>query len=271
MFEQQAALLMQQAIASVNGASGMNGGNGFNGNFNFQQHQATGRPLHERVQPNPRAQQNGGFRKHSTQHTGRVQEQESEKEESKMDIDMPLSDTKPLGPDSLCKFNLSCTNKDCKYAHQSPAAPPGAPIDINDVCSFAAACKNKKCVARHPSPAQKFAYQVEQECKFWPNCTNKRCPFVHPTLCRNGADCSTPNCKFGHVTTLCRFNPCLNPGCTFKHVEGQKRGKFEDKVWVAGEKEHVSERKFVDDNGIEELIKPEEDTSRELNLEGIAA
>jgi len=47
----------------------------------------------------------------------------------------------------------------------------------------------------------------------------------------------------------------MNPGCTFKHEEGQKRGKFEDKVWVA--KEHVSERKFVDDEGKpEELIIP---------------
>lgn len=50
----------------------------------------------------------------------------------------------------------------------------------------------------------------------------------------------------------------MNPACAFKHEEGQKRGKFDDKVWVAGEKEHVSERKFVDDNnGEEELIKPD--------------
>jgi nuclear polyadenylated RNA-binding protein NAB2 len=76
-------------------------------------------------------------------------------------------------------------------------------------------------------------------------------------ICRNGADCVTPNCKFTHVTTLCKFNPCLNPICTFKHVEGQKRGKFEDKVWVAdGNAEHVSERKFVNDNDKEELIIP---------------
>jgi len=56
---------------------------------------------------------------------------------------------------------------------------------------------------------------------------------------------------------MCKFNPCLNPSCTFKHVEGQKRGKFEDKVWTAdGVKEHVSERKFVDENAPEELIVP---------------
>lgn len=38
---------------------------------------------------------------------------------------------------------------------------------------------------------------------------------------------------------------------------GPEEGKFEDKVWKAdGEKEHVSERKFVDDDGEEELIIP---------------
>lgn len=251
LFEQQAAMLMQQM------ANGLNGGNGYNGNF-FNPQQSTGRPLHERVQPNPRGgQQNGGFRKQSMQNTTHSQAQEPAKQESSMDLDMPLSDPKPLGPDTICKFNLSCTNKDCKFAHQSPAAPPGAPIDVNDVCSYGAACKNKKCVGRHPSPAQKIAHQVEQDCRFWPNCTNQRCPFRHATLCRNGADCSEPDCKFTHVKTMCKFNPCLNPACAFKHAEGQKRGKYEDKVWVAGEKQHISERKFVDENSGEELIKPE--------------
>ena len=59
---------------------------------------------------------------------------------------------------------------------------------------------------------------------------------------------------------LCRFNPCLNPACPYKHAEGQKRGKFDDKVWVADEEkenEHVSERKFIADDGAEEeLIVP---------------
>lgn len=253
MLEQQAALMMQQ-LASTNGTNGMNGMNVYNPIFPLPPQQAPSRPLHERVQPNPRVQQNGGFRKLSTQNHGRVQE--PAKQESTMDLDMPLSDHQPLGPDTVCKFNLACTNKDCRFAHQSPAAHPGVPIDVKDVCSYGAACKNKKCVARHPSPAQKTAHQVEQDCKFWPSCTNQRCPFRHGTICRNGADCPVPDCTFTHVKIQCRFNPCLNPSCAFKHVDGQKRGKFEDKVWVAGNKEHVSERKFIDDDGNEELIKP---------------
>jgi len=175
-----------------------------------------------------------------------------------MDMELtPVSE--PTSPDTICKYNLACTNKDCKFAHQSPVAPPGTTIDVKDICSFGAACKNRKCTARHPSPAQKVAHQTELDCKFFPNCTNPNCPFRHPSmpLCRNGADCTTPNCKFTHVKTPCKFNPCLNPTCPFKHEEGQKRGKFDDKVWVAGEKEHVSERKFVDEDQGEELIKPE--------------
>jgi hypothetical protein len=58
----------------------------------------------------------------------------------------------------------------------------------------------------------------------------------------------------------------LNPACPFKHVDGQKRGKFEDKVWVAnGNEEHVSERKFVDDDGKEELIIPGAGEQGKLN------
>jgi len=59
---------------------------------------------------------------------------------------------------------------------------------------------------------------------------------------------------------MCKFNPCLNPACPYKHVDGQKRGAFDDKVWKAEgsqEREHVSERKFVDDEAAEEeLIVP---------------
>lgn len=165
--------------------------------------------------------------------------------------------------DIVCRFNLACSKADCQFAHQSPAAPPGTTIDVKDPCPFGAACTNRKCVARHPSPATKTSHQAEQDCKYFPNCTNPACPFKHPTspLCRNGADCTWPGCTFTHVQKACKFNPCLNQECPFKHVEGQKRGKFDDKVWsAAGDKKgHVSERKFVDESaamGEEELIVP---------------
>ncbi|KAI9819087.1 MAG: hypothetical protein M1826_001179 [Phylliscum demangeonii] len=176
---------------------------------------------------------------------------------------------------TVCRFNLACTKADCLYAHQSPAAAAGTTIDVSDHCSFGAACKNRKCVGRHPSPAIKSTHQAEQDCKFFPNCANPACPFRHPDmpLCRNGADCTRAGCRFTHVKTACRFNPCLNPICPFKHVDGQKRGAFDDKVWVAGGGgpagagagagagggTHVSERKFVDDSAAaiaEELILP---------------
>ncbi len=176
------------------------------------------------------------------------------------DVDMAGPKREPLNPeDTVCKFNLSCTNKDCKFAHQSPAAPAGSPVDLKDLCTFGAACKNKKCVGRHPSPASKMAHQSEQDCKFYPNCANPRCPFRHPNmpLCRNGGDCSVQGCKFTHVKTMCKYRPCTNRYCTFKHEEGQ-RGTFQDKVWTAdGLKEHISERTFVDEDAPEDNVLPE--------------
>jgi hypothetical protein len=179
------------------------------------------------------------------------------------DVDMSQPKREPPNPDdTVCKYNLSCTNKECKFAHQSPAAPPGTTVDVQDVCGFGAACKNRKCVGRHPSPANKVAHQSEQDCKFYPNCQNPRCPFRHPAMppCRNGGECKVPNCKFTHIKTACKFRPCTNRYCHFTHDEGQ-RGTFHDKVWTSEEtKDHVSERKFVDDMAHEDVVIPGADS-----------
>ncbi len=236
-----------------------------------------GRSLFERVESNPqrqngamnkRSQQNGGSfhtrnQQNGTSAVDSLQVSTNGDLSSSMEVESSQTNSSEQSPDTICKFNLSCTKKDCPFAHQSPAAPPGTTIDVNDTCPFGAACKNRKCVARHPSPAQKAVHHAEQECKFFPNCTNASCPFRHPTMpmCRNGADCTREGCKFTHVKIMCKFNPCLNPTCPYKHIEGQKRGAFDDKVWVADggqEKGHVSERKFVDDAMVEEeLIVPD--------------
>ena len=236
-----------------------------------------GRSLFERVEGNPK-RQNGGFNKRPQQNSGSFHTKPQQDAtnvtdslqmstngdlSSSMEVESSQTNTSEPSPDTICKFSLSCTKKDCLFAHQSPAAPPGTTIDVNDHCPYGAACKNWKCVARHPSPAQKAIHHAEQECKFYPNCTNPSCSFRHPTMpmCRNGADCTREGCKFTHVKIMCKFNPCLNSACPYKHVEGQKRGAFDDKVWVADggeEKGHVSERKFVDDEMVgEELIVPE--------------
>lgn len=174
---------------------------------------------------------------------------------------MDVETGRPDQSSTMCKFNLRCSNPDCAYVHQSPAAPPGTPVDMSDTCDFGAACKNKKCVGKHPSPAQRQKFQSEQECAFWPNCRDpENCPYKHPTErpCRNGGDCSVQDCPYYHTTIKCKFNPCLNPRCTFKHEAGQKKNTTNK--WVAPkegeEKPHVSERKFVDEDMPEEQILP---------------
>ena len=247
MLEQQNQMMYQlsQQLMTNNGSQG-----GFG-------QQRRGKSLFDRVQdPNKR-----DFRRGQHNANRRQDGASTEENAEGQDVDMSGEKREPQNPDeSVCKYNQRCTNPDCKFAHQSPAAPPGTTVDVNDVCSFGAACKNRKCVGRHPSPAQRLAHQSEQDCKFFPNCQNPRCPFKHPSmpLCRNGADCTTANCKFTHVKIKCKFNPCLNPNCAFAHEEGQQGG-FKDKVWTAEGGEHVSDRKFVDDEANEEYIKPDEE------------
>lgn len=250
MLEQQNQMMFQLSQQLMNN-SGNNGGFG---------QQRRGKSLFDRVQdPNRRDNRRG-------QNNNRRQEGASTEETAEgQDVDMSGEKRESQNPDdSVCKFNQRCTNPDCKFAHQSPAAPPGTTVDVSDVCSFGAACTNRKCVGRHPSPAQRLAHQGEQDCKFFPNCQNPRCTFKHPSmpLCRNGADCTTENCKFTHVRTKCRFNPCLNPKCAFAHEAGQQGG-FKDKVWTAEDQEHVSDRKFVDEEAHEEYIKPDEESAKQ--------
>ncbi|KAF4448592.1 hypothetical protein F53441_8011 [Fusarium austroafricanum] len=256
ILEQQNQMMFQLSQQLMN-----NGGN----QGGYGQQRRGGKSLFDRTQTPGRGNYRKGFndRQGSNNAGG---EGESE------DVDMSGEKREPPNPDeTVCKYNLRCTNKDCKFAHQSPAAPPGSSVDVNDNCSFGAACKNRKCVARHPSPAARLAHQSEQDCKFFPNCQNPQCPFKHPSmpLCRNGAGCTNNDCKFTHVKTKCKFNPCLNPNCAFAHEEGQQGG-FKDKVWTAGEStEHPSERKFVDDQAPEELVKGEDhDNKQETDVIG---
>ncbi|KAF2676647.1 nuclear polyadenylated RNA-binding protein-like protein Nab2 [Lentithecium fluviatile CBS 122367] len=184
---------------------------------------------------------------------------------------MEVETSRPDPATTMCNFNQRCSKPDCPFVHSSPAAPRGTVVDMNDTCSYGVACKNKKCVGKHPSPAQRQQFQAEQECAFYPNCRDPtNCPYKHPSMpaCRNGADCTTPGCKFWHSSVMCKYTPCTNPRCPYKHAEGQKQAP-KGNVWVApknGEeeqKQHVSERKFIDETQPEELIIPDKNTVME--------
>ncbi|OJJ45391.1 hypothetical protein ASPZODRAFT_585806 [Penicilliopsis zonata CBS 506.65] len=234
-----------------------------------------GRSLFDRVERGPRQQ--GHFNKRGPHHgfSNRAPQHDAQAADVDMDTNPDRATTadehEEGNTNSVCRWNLRCTRKDCPYAHQSPAAPDGVAVDVNDVCSFGAACKNKKCTGRHPSPAVKTAHQAEELCRFFPHCANPHCTFKHPDmpLCRNGADCTAEDCKFTHIQTPCRFNPCMNRTCPYKHSDGQ-RGAYTDRVWTADGTErrpHVSERKFVvDENAPEELIKPDAEGSQNTEI-----
>ncbi|KAL9597369.1 MAG: hypothetical protein Q9219_005178 [cf. Caloplaca sp. 3 TL-2023] len=280
MFEEQARMMSQ--LFSPQQQNFMTGMPQPAINPNFRpggqaQNQRPDRSLFERVE-RPLQRQNGGFNKRQSQNKTDLQPHnqqttmagvESTQDSangdvtSSMEVESSQKSHSEQSSDTVCKFNLKCTKPDCPYAHQSPAAPPGVTLDLSSGCPFGAHCQNRKCVMRHPSPAQNPAHSSVENCRFFPNCTNPTCPFRHPVttpLCRFGEHCTREGCKFKHVTITCKFNPCLNPDCPYKHTENQKRGTFGDKVWKADgdqEKEHVSERKFVDDDMAEELVIPE--------------
>lgn len=234
--------------------------------------QQTGPSLFDRIHEKPgKIPQVGGMNKRQPAKSTAVKP-------SPLDVELPGNRPDPAA--MVCRFNLSCNNASCPYVHQSPAAPPGIAIDLTDTCSYGVACKNRKCVGKHPSPAKKTQHAAEVVCKFFPHCANPNCPFRHPSEvpCPNGPDCTLPDCKLYHnkEAPACRYNPCLNPECRFRHMDGQKRGNFEDKVWVnkdserkPGKNGYISERKFVNDAGDEELILPGQSSPDAAAGEGI--
>ncbi|KAL8675042.1 MAG: hypothetical protein Q9168_000525 [Polycauliona sp. 1 TL-2023] len=245
---------------------------------NHNPNQQAGRSLFDRVErpsnrPNgnfDKRQQNSqtGFQSRKRQSNGGAGEDHDATNgdmTSSMEVESSQKSQTEPSSDTICKFNLKCTKQDCPFAHQSPAAPPGITMDLSSGCPFGARCQNRKCVMRHPSPLQNPSHSTTEDCRFFPNCTNPKCPFRHPTSmppmpsCRFGENCTRPGCKFKHSTVACKFRPCLNPACPYTHGEGQQQGAFGDKVWTADggqEKEHVSERKFIDDDEAEELVVP---------------
>lgn len=234
--QQQAMELMQASFAIMSGAQMPMQ----SPTFGMQ----NSRPLSDRI-----SNKRGGIK--NRQQSLRGDHGDAASDSGSMDVD------KGSPFETLCRFNLKCTNPTCQFAHQSPAAPPGQTLDMNDTCDFGAACQNNKCVGRHPSPAQRLTHKQEVDCKFAPHCANPQCPYRHPDMppCRNGADCSVPGCKFSHSKIMCRYTPCTKPNCPFKHSEGQ-RGVFKDKVWTPGTSDRFAELKGTDGPG-EELIVPQ--------------
>ncbi|KAK5949132.1 hypothetical protein OHC33_009873 [Knufia fluminis] len=275
MMEQQARMLAQFMPNMV--PPGMNGGPPQNG-----QNGQNGRSMFDRVERGRGGARGGRGRGANSQTTSR-KPSEAVEGENQMPTDTAMegaestSNAGPKDPSStICYFNLRCLNKECQYAHQSPAAPVGTEVDMSSTCSFGAACKNTACHGKHPSPALIAAHKAEQECKFFPNCTNPNCSFKHPTmpLCQFGASCNNKECKFTHLKTKCKFNPCTNSRCPFQHEPGQNRNMAAF-TWTKdqamneqpqeegpenenGNENHVSNRRFVVE-GDEELIKGEGD------------
>lgn len=270
MMEQQARMFAQ--FMPNMAAGGMNGNMPPNGSPN-------GRSMFDRVDRGRGGARGRGRGANAQNGANRKPSAEGDAEsqaDSAMDTESTAAASKQDPSQTVCYFNLRCTNENCPYVHQSPSAPPGIEIDMSNECAFGVACKNSKCNGKHPSPAKLRAFKAEQTCKFWPQCFKPDCPFKHPSMpvCQFGASCTNKDCKFTHLTQKCKFNPCKNPKCPYQHDEGQNKG-FAGFQWTKDSAnqeqesgaEHVSDRKFVVE-GEEELIKPENEGVEEDSVGG---
>ncbi|KAE9980840.1 hypothetical protein BLS_008169 [Venturia inaequalis] len=249
MMEAQAAMLAQMTAA---------------GGAPFQQpqgryHNHNGRPLADRVEKRGRQNHDRGQQPQNGQSQGgdtAMGEDGEPKEGGAETVNHESKDPK----ETMCRWNMRCTKPDCAYAHQSPVSLGGLAVDTSMECPHGVACKNTRCTGRHPSPAKKLEFQQKTECQYGPNCARANCPFIHSAApaCKNGADCDAADCQFWHSPIKCKFPSCTNPRCPFKHEPGQKKGPFKNATLIlnGGDKQHVSERKFVADEATEELITP---------------
>ncbi|XP_076034592.1 nuclear polyadenosine RNA-binding 2 isoform X2 [Oratosquilla oratoria] len=77
-----------------------------------------------------------------------------------------------------CRYDASCTRRDCPFTHASPRHL-STPASV---------------VVKPKPPAPPSA----TKCRFFPKCTNMTCKFFHPKACRYGTSCMTSNCPFSH-------------------------------------------------------------------------
>lgn len=81
-----------------------------------------------------------------------------------------------------CKFDGSCTRKDCPFTHASTRhIPPTVAKPASSVHY-----SSKSTTGKIP-------------CRFFPKCTNMNCPFLHPLMCKFGGACKNQRfCTYSH-------------------------------------------------------------------------
>lgn len=141
----------------------------------------------------------------------------------------------------LCKYTEKCTNRECPYAHPTPAND-NARVTTFEWCTDKENCKDGDCTKAHPSGSlvrqpEPIPEKVLETCKFLNKCTNMYCRYRHPTttvVCRNGPDCQRVDCFFTHpYKDDCKYGiNCKLSSCLYQHPEGREQMMSKPMVWV---------------------------------------
>ncbi|KAI4463571.1 zinc finger ccch domain-containing protein 14 [Holotrichia oblita] len=107
-----------------------------------------------------------------------------------------------------CKFESSCTRRDCPYDHTSSPKAVGMLtikyITCNQYSVFArhVIWTDESYIASRIVPSTgviSIAKQALQTCKYFPSCNNLHCTFYHPKPCKFGKFCKNQaECNFSH-------------------------------------------------------------------------
>lgn len=108
-----------------------------------------------------------------------------------------------------CKYFPNCRNGDrCEFMHPGMCKMfPNCKfaemcVYSHPTCKFEMSCTRKNCPYNHiTSNKIGVAVNSQSHCKYFPNCSNGQCPYSHQkygTLCKYGIHCKNAVCAFQH-------------------------------------------------------------------------
>ncbi|KAK5643358.1 hypothetical protein RI129_007203 [Pyrocoelia pectoralis] len=124
---------------------------------------------------------------------------------------LPVISPHSLKTKEKCKYWPGCRHGEkCEFIHPStpcktfPQCKFGDKcLYIHPMCKFENSCTRKDCPFSHSTRIHATTPAAPQMCKFFPNCSNAHCLFYHPRPCKYGKYCKNQaECNFSHGVAI---------------------------------------------------------------------